>query len=165
VTPDAVLATLASVDGPVLLCTDGSDVSLEALAAGLELLSDRTSVAIVSVAEEPDPMSLSGTGLTGADMTADEFAQELDAARQGAQAIVAAAQTFLGLEGSDSYVVGGGPGAAICQLASELSATAIVVGSRGHGRLKRAFLGSVSDHVVRNAPCPVLVTRHQVGEH
>ena len=33
-----------------------------------------------------------------------------------------------------------------------------MVGSRGRGGLKRAVLGSVSDHIVRNAPCPVLVT-------
>jgi nucleotide-binding universal stress UspA family protein len=40
-----------------------------------------------------------------------------------------------------------------------VDAVAIVVGSRGRGGLKRAFLGSVSDYVVRNAPCSVVVTR------
>jgi nucleotide-binding universal stress UspA family protein len=33
----------------------------------------------------------------------------------------------------------------------------MVVGTRGRGGLRRAVLGSVSDHVVRNAPCPVVV--------
>ena len=47
---------------------------------------------------------------------------------------------------------------AICQLAEELDAAAIVIGSRGRGGIKRAVLGSVSDHVVRNAPCTVIVT-------
>jgi nucleotide-binding universal stress UspA family protein len=31
-------------------------------------------------------------------------------------------------------------------------------GSRGRGGLTRALLGSVSDYIVRNAPCPVVVT-------
>lgn len=35
---------------------------------------------------------------------------------------------------------------------------AIVIGTRGRGGIKRALLGSVSDYVVRNAPCPVVVT-------
>jgi nucleotide-binding universal stress UspA family protein len=32
------------------------------------------------------------------------------------------------------------------------------MGSRGRGGIKRALLGSVSDYVVRNARCPVVVT-------
>jgi nucleotide-binding universal stress UspA family protein len=35
----------------------------------------------------------------------------------------------------------------------------VVVGSRGRGGIRRALLGSVSDYVVRNAPCSVVVTR------
>ena len=39
------------------------------------------------------------------------------------------------------------------------SADLIVVGSHGRGTVGRFLIGSVSDHVVRNAPCPVLVVR------
>jgi nucleotide-binding universal stress UspA family protein len=35
----------------------------------------------------------------------------------------------------------------------------IVVGSHGRSGVGRYLLGSVSDHVVRRAPCPVLVVR------
>jgi nucleotide-binding universal stress UspA family protein len=33
------------------------------------------------------------------------------------------------------------------------------MGSRGLGGVRRALMGSVSDSVVRHAPCPVLVVR------
>jgi nucleotide-binding universal stress UspA family protein len=35
----------------------------------------------------------------------------------------------------------------------------IVMGSRGLGPIKRRLMGSVSESVVRHAPCPVLVAR------
>jgi nucleotide-binding universal stress UspA family protein len=47
----------------------------------------------------------------------------------------------------------------IVNLAEELKAGLIAVGSRGRGRIKRALIGSVSDSVVRYAHCPVLVAR------
>src|SRR5215208_58645 len=47
----------------------------------------------------------------------------------------------------------------IVELAEEIGAGMIVIGSRGHGRLKRALLGSVSDAVVRHAHCPVTIIR------
>jgi nucleotide-binding universal stress UspA family protein len=47
----------------------------------------------------------------------------------------------------------------IVEVAEELGAGMIVMGSRGHGRLKRALMGSVSDAVVRHAYCPVTIVR------
>jgi nucleotide-binding universal stress UspA family protein len=47
----------------------------------------------------------------------------------------------------------------IVKLAEEIGAGLIVLGSRGHGRLRRALMGSVSDAVVRHAHCPVTIVR------
>jgi nucleotide-binding universal stress UspA family protein len=47
----------------------------------------------------------------------------------------------------------------IVELAQSLDVGLIVMGSRGHGRIRRALLGSVSESVVRHAPCPVIIVR------
>ena len=47
----------------------------------------------------------------------------------------------------------------ILDVAHDIEAGLIVMGSRGHGRLRRALLGSVSDSVVRHAHCPVTIVR------
>lgn len=44
----------------------------------------------------------------------------------------------------------------------EEHASLLVVGSHGHSALARAFLGSVSDHLIHHSPCPVLVVRPAV---
>ena len=53
----------------------------------------------------------------------------------------------------------GDPGASIVSAAEAESVDLVVVGTHGRGAIGRLFLGSVSEHVVRNAPCPVLVVR------
>jgi len=146
---------------PVVLCADGSELSLRALAAGMALITPGTLVVIVTVAEEPDPSLVSGVGMAGGVVSAEEYDRTLEATDDSAAEVLAATQRALGLEGAESRVLRGHPGSAICQFAAEVSARAVIVGSRGRGGLKRAVLGSVSDHVVRNAPCPVIVT----GDH
>ena len=47
----------------------------------------------------------------------------------------------------------------IVVLAKELQADLIVMGCRGHRGIRRAIEGSISDAVIRHAPCPVLVVR------
>jgi len=47
----------------------------------------------------------------------------------------------------------------IVQVAEDIGAGLIVMGSRGLGGVRRALMGSVSDSVVRHAHCPVLVVR------
>ena len=47
----------------------------------------------------------------------------------------------------------------IVELAQSIDAGLIVMGSRGHGRLRRALVGSVSESVVRHAHCPITIVR------
>jgi nucleotide-binding universal stress UspA family protein len=53
----------------------------------------------------------------------------------------------------------GRPDDQIVRLAEEIGAGLIVMGSRGHGGVVRALMGSVSESVIRHTHCPVLVAR------
>lgn len=57
----------------------------------------------------------------------------------------------------------GDPAESIVEVAQAEGADVIVVGSHGRGAIGRALIGSVSDQVVRRAPCPVLVVRSKGG--
>ena len=142
----------------MLLCTDGSDRSTRALVAGWQLLGPDADPVVVTVADTPDPTLLSGSGFGGPVVSPEEFDEQSHRAVTEARTAVSKAAEALGVAGAETQVLSGDPAAAIVRLAEERSARAIVVGSRGRGGLKRAVLGSVSDHLVRNAPCTVVVT-------
>ena len=57
----------------------------------------------------------------------------------------------------------GDPGESIVSAAEAENVDLVVVGTHGRGAIGRLLLGSVSEHVVRNAPCPVLVIRPASG--
>jgi nucleotide-binding universal stress UspA family protein len=50
---------------------------------------------------------------------------------------------------------------AICQEARELDVDLIVMASHGHSGIVRLLLGSVAQHVLRLADCPVLIVRNR----
>lgn len=58
------------------------------------------------------------------------------------------------------HIVAGPAPEQIIQLAVDVSAELIVLGTRERKGLARLFLGSVSTEVFRKAPCSVLVARH-----
>lgn len=53
----------------------------------------------------------------------------------------------------------GSPGREIADVAGDRNAGLIVISTHGRTGLRHVFLGSVAEHVVRHAPCPVLVIR------
>jgi nucleotide-binding universal stress UspA family protein len=145
--------------------TDGSPLSIEAAEAGLAILKSCDRVLVVSVTDGPDRSLVDDeTGHAAASLTPGEFDEQSvaaqDRSRTAAEATISALRERGPLPaGIEVLVIEGEPGPALCELAQEVHAEAIVVGSRGRGGIKRAFLGSVSDYVVRNAPCSVVVTR------
>lgn len=59
----------------------------------------------------------------------------------------------------DYIASSGSPAPEIVQVAKGSGADLIVMSTRGYTGLKHAWYGSVAEHVVRRAPCPVLVVR------
>jgi len=60
----------------------------------------------------------------------------------------------------ETHVVRGNAAGVLIDAAS--GAELLVVGSHGHGGFAAALLGSVSQHCVHHAPCPVVVVRGDV---
>ncbi|TFG11911.1 universal stress protein [Candidatus Thorarchaeota archaeon] len=53
----------------------------------------------------------------------------------------------------------GDPAQRIMEIAEEKNVDLIVMGSRGVSGIKRLFVGSISDKVTNQAPCPVMIVR------
>lgn len=139
----------------ILLATDLSAASEAATIHALDLAEDLgAELLAVSVI---DPRALRHPGGSSAGRV-DQVRTSREAA---AQALVARGRehgvhvTFLIWEGD--------PGESIVDAARSEQVDLVVVGSHGRGRAGRFIIGSVSDHVVRHAPCPVLVARAGIG--
>ena len=145
------------VAAALLLCTDGSDLALTALARGLEVVAPHERVVVATAVAITHPGDVLGTGMAGGVVSVETALAQDQAAERLGQSTLEETCRRLGLEGVEMVVVHGSAGPALCQLADDLPADVVVIGTRGLGGLRRAVLGSVSDHVVRNASCPVVV--------
>lgn len=68
-----------------------------------------------------------------------------------------------GIRGAVLSVPSKNAGQTILDTAKEEGAFAILMGTRGRSKIKKAFLGSVSDYVMHNAEIPVVVVRRKEG--
>jgi nucleotide-binding universal stress UspA family protein len=145
--------------GTIIVGTDGSELAIQAAVAGVALLHPEESILVVTAVEGTDPSLIEdGSGHSGPSMSPSEFESQRKRLIAAGLESVERTATMLG-RGAETRVIEGSPGSALCKLASDLSADAIVLGTRGRGRIRRALLGSVSDYVVRNSPCPVVIAR------
>jgi nucleotide-binding universal stress UspA family protein len=94
-----------------------------------------------------------GTGrMSGPLLTAN-----LDDQERAAERLLAQMAAEAGLDHPERHVASGFAAERLADLADEEKAELIVVGSRGRGAFKAAFLGSVSTSLIGVARCPVLV--------
>jgi nucleotide-binding universal stress UspA family protein len=137
--------------GRILLATDLSPASSVATDWAFELAArTRASLVVLSVI---DPVELRQPGGPSGQRV-DQVRERRQAA---ARALVERGQTA-GVA-VDILVWIGEPGESIVAVAASEGADLVLVGSHGRGQLGRLIIGSVSEYVVRNAPCPVLVAR------
>jgi nucleotide-binding universal stress UspA family protein len=154
-----VAATAVGSPPMIIAATDGSELAHEALRAGLALMPPEEPVLLVTVVPHGDPTLVYGSGMAGGTMSEVEYEQLEQRHITAADRDLAEAVTALGIAHAETLVRRGDAAREICELAAEREARAIVIGSRGHGGIKRAVLGSVSDQILRHAPCTVVVTR------
>lgn len=135
----------------VLLATDLGPASELATDWAFELaVRHAADLLVVSVIDPRELRDRSGRGATRWDHVRDV---RHDAALQ----LVARGRT-IGVRVS-FLVWTGDPGESIVSAADAESADVVVVGTHARGTIGRLLIGSVSEHVVRHASCPVLVVR------
>jgi len=142
-----------------LLATDGSDQSLRAARRAAELLRTADQVTLLTVVTEV-PGDDAG-GFEGSVYTPEEMEREWDAEMAEAREELERTAAALTTTRVEKRIELGDVASTICRVAEELDVDVVVVGSHGRTGLGRLFLGSVSEHVVRHAPCPVLVVRER----
>lgn len=78
---------------------------------------------------------------------------------------LAAAEALFEAEGVpfEREIGSGDPAAAVIEMARRLDCDAIVLGARGHGALRSALLGSVSQGVLQGSNLPVTIVKHAEG--
>lgn len=145
-----------------IIATDGSEFSRAAIVKFCKLITnlENTRVKIVSVYEKPAPMVAEPFAVS-----ADYYRDIEHAARkQAGQFLTDAAEQIRQCFPNSNIeitteILSGAPGRQIVEAAQDWNADLIIVGSHGYGFWNRVRLGSVSDSVVRHAPCSVLVVR------
>src|SRR3712207_2025288 len=145
---------MSSFPTKILLATDGSEEAELAARTAIDLASKTDSeLHVVHVPVLPPealhvPLSFGTAAL-----------EELERrGRARLEELVGRLETSGGAVGGAHFRVGS-PAAEIVAQADEVGAGLVVLGSRGLGAMRRTLMGSVSDSVVRHAPCPALVVR------
>ena len=151
----------------ILVPLDGSEHSLRALKIAIEIAKKfdgkTTLIHVYSVGVRPivmpEPTTLTPPSVPI--MTPADFSKVVDAARKAGTTILTDGENTVKAEGVQVEILlkEGNTVQEILKTAKEGDFDLIVMGARGLSKIREILLGSVSDGVIRNAPCPVLVTK------
>ncbi|MDA7937857.1 universal stress protein [Pirellulales bacterium] len=133
----------------VVVPIDFSSASASAINTSLEIVENPSQLYLIHVMLPLETMS---PGVLLGDVT--------DASRTAK--VTTALKKLAGThEAADAHlaVTIGTPGLEIADYAQRVKADLIIIPSHGYHGLKRLFLGSVAERVLRHAPCRVLVLR------
>jgi nucleotide-binding universal stress UspA family protein len=144
----------------ILLATDGSEEGKLAATVAADLAGKTDSeLHVVHVfglapvgSSYPEAADIAGVELENLERISEQRAREvLDAEVENVRSVAGTV--------AQAYLREGRTAQEIVELAEEIGTGLIVMGSRGHGGMRRALMGSVSDSVVRHAHCPVTIVR------
>ena len=136
----------------ILLATDGSECAETAGRVAVDLATrSEAKLDVVHAFELVPPREYAGVAL--------RLRSPAEFAKQGQRVLDEHVGRIeeMGGEVADSHLCMGSPVDQILCQAEETGADLIVVGRRGLGGVKRLLMGSVSEGIVHNARCPVLV--------
>jgi nucleotide-binding universal stress UspA family protein len=146
----------------VLLATDGSKDAELATTTALDLADSTSSELHIVLVEEPAYAYVDASGYPF--FTDAELEHELE--QQARMRLDAEMEKRRSAGGAvaEAHLRVGAAAAEIVDLAEDIGAGLIVMGSRGLGGIRRALMGSVSESVVGHAHCPVLVVRPEKAD-
>lgn len=159
----------------ILLCYDGSDDANAAIDRATTLFAGAPATVLTIWQPYAQMVTQNGFGFAYVmpAVEADEIdaATERDALATAHEGADRAARAGMAAQARVEAPAGAVPGA-ILEIAREIDADAIVVGTRGRGGLRSMLLGSVSHAVVQHADRPVVIVpspaivraRHAVRE-
>jgi nucleotide-binding universal stress UspA family protein len=144
------------MDRSIVCGVDGSADSQAALAVAIDLAARLRLRVIMANVVEPRHAPYVGSASLGGAMPRP-LLPTTDQQKEAANGLLVELSATMDLEEADRRVVVGYAAERLADLADEEGAEMIVVGSRGRGAFKAAFLGSVSTSLIGVARCPVLV--------
>ena len=140
----------------ILVALDGSDCSHKALDIAVKLAKEQGALCTICTVVDIVSAATSMTFATG-DIVNEWIATlNQEARRVESEAIAKYSGSSVTIE---TQVLEGYPSSALLDVAKEKSVNLIVMGSHGRSGLKRLWLGSVAESVVREATIPVLIVR------
>ena len=135
----------------ILCANDGSERAFHALALAIKIARENNSELHMVSVEEIDYMP----------EFIEEVREEIGTAARRFHKVINQARTMSeeARVKLHTHVLAGHPVRDIVELAAELKADLLVIGSAGHSELYERMLGGRADRLVHLAPCPVLVVR------
>lgn len=170
---EALLAAGAPPPEPAVFClkkilvpVDFSDCSRKALQYAVPMARQNgSSLTLLYVGVLPDYLGLDGGGFDYGIYDPDFSAVEADLRASGQQRLDQLIAEQVPREvPCETLIQVGAPKSEILAAARNLPADLIILSTHGRTGLKHVLLGSVAEHVVREAPCPVLVVREREHE-
>jgi nucleotide-binding universal stress UspA family protein len=144
----------------LLVASDGSPVGAAAARRALALLAPAERITLLRVLTHvPDQDFVDDEDEDAPEpaYTPEQLAWHWSVELGAAQAELRSTADVIGRPGVDGRIEAGNVARTVCDVARELGVDAIIVGCHARSRLRRLFLRSVSEHIVREAPCAVMV--------